>query len=659
MKKASLGDRLRYRFDNFMARGTIALVGALFAVTLLLVLAATAIILLLVRLRLQGSAESMGFAEALWQVTMRTIDTGTVAGDVGWAYRLVGFLITLGGIFIVSALIGVLASGLDTRLGELRRGRSRVIETGHTVILGWSPQVFSIISELALANRQARDAQDPAATGRSACVAILADRDKVEMEEEIHTKVPDLLGTRVVCRSGDPLDPDDLRIVSPDTARAIMVLSPGGPYPDLPVAKTMMALARDRDRREHRYHIVAAIHKATNLQIARLIGGDEAQVFAVDNLISRLIAQTCRQSGLSIVYGELFSFEGAVIHFHAVPDLTGITYGQALFRFPNATLIGLRYSDGRVAVNPPMDTVLRAGDKLIAIAASVADMRPSIAKHSGPGPGDGLVEPATGYSIDRDAIRLGISATPPLERILILGWNRRGPMILEQLGYYMPVDSRVLVVAPVDPQQMQAECAVNQPGQIQVTFERGNPADRLTLERLAAGGYQYVVILSPADASDIQIADASTMVPLLHLRDIARKAGTVFAIVSEVLDVRNRDLSEVTSADDVIISERLVALALTQIAENRDVLPVFGEFLNTGGPEIYLKPAGDYVVPGRPVNFYTVLEAARRKGQTAIGYRLLAEASQPDRAFGVRLNPDKAAQFTLAADDRIIVLAEE
>ena len=127
--------------------------------------------------------------------------------------------------------------------------------------------------------------------GHSACVAILADKDKVEMEEEIRTKVPDTMGTRVVCRSGSPLDLDDLQIVSPDTARAIIVVSPGGQYPDLPVAKTMMALAKDRDRRAHRYHIVTALHRPTNLEITRMIGGDEAQVFLVDGLISRLIAQ--------------------------------------------------------------------------------------------------------------------------------------------------------------------------------------------------------------------------------------------------------------------------------------------------------------------------------------------------------------------------------
>ena len=109
--------------------------------------------------------------------------------------------------------------------------------------------------------------------------------------------------------------------------------------------------------------------------MTRMIGGDEAQVFLVDGLISRLIAQTCRQSGLSVVYGELFSFEGAAIHFHEASSLVGITYGEALFRFRNATLIGLQYADGRVQVNPPMETAIQAGDKIIAIATAA---RPSI-----------------------------------------------------------------------------------------------------------------------------------------------------------------------------------------------------------------------------------------------------------------------------------------
>ena len=189
-----------------------------------------------------------------------------------------------------------------------------------------------------------------------------------------------------------------------------MVLSPGGQYPDLPVAKTLMALAKDRDRRDHRYHIVAALYRPTNLQLARLIGGDEAQIFLVDGLIARLIAQTCRQSGLSVVYAELFSFEGAAIHFREAGSLVGTPYGQALFRFPDATLIGLRYADGRVQINPPMATTIQPGDQVIAIVNGDAALHPPA---------------ATDCEVDPGAIRDDSlphrRSTPP-----DLGRNRRG-----------------------------------------------------------------------------------------------------------------------------------------------------------------------------------------------------------------------------------------
>ena len=63
MKKATFGARLRYRFDNFMSRGTVALVGALFAVTFLVILAAT-LILVVARLGPEGSTEPLSLAEA-------------------------------------------------------------------------------------------------------------------------------------------------------------------------------------------------------------------------------------------------------------------------------------------------------------------------------------------------------------------------------------------------------------------------------------------------------------------------------------------------------------------------------------------------------------------------------------------------------------------
>jgi len=75
------------------------------------------------------------------------------------------------------------------------------------------------------------------------------------------------------------------------------------------------------------------------------------------------------------------------------------------------------------------------------------------------------------------------------------------------------------------------------------------------------------------------------------------------------------------------------------------------------GSEIYLKPVSDYIKTEQPVNFYTLVEAARRRGETAIGYRLLREAGQPP-SYGVHTNPKKSEFVAFAEDDKVVVLAE-
>ncbi|MGH2521541.1 MAG: CASTOR/POLLUX-related putative ion channel, partial [Anaerolineales bacterium] len=77
------------------------------------------------------------------------------------------------------------------------------------------------------------------------------------------------------------------------------------------------------------------------------------------------------------------------------------------------------------------------------------------------------------------------------------------------------------------------------------------------------------------------------------------------------------------------------------------------------GSEIYLKLASNYVALGEPLSFYTVVEAARQRGEVAFGYRLHAHARNPDKAYGVAVNPNKSEPVTFSEWDRIIVLAEE
>jgi hypothetical protein len=126
-----------------------------------------------------------------------------------------------------------------------------------------------------------------------------------------------------------------------------------------------------------------------------------------------------------------------------------------------------------------------------------------------------------------------------------------------------------------------------------------------------------------------------------------------------MLDVRNQALAEVAKADDFIVSDKLISLMLTQLSENKYLKYVFDDFFDAEGSEIYLKPVSDYIQSGIEIDFYTVLESAAIKGDTAIGYRINEFAYKADKFYGVIVNPNKADKIIFKPEDRIIVLAED
>ena len=85
---------------------------------------------------------------------------------------------------------------------------------------------------------------------------------------------------------------------------------------------------------------------------------------------------------------------------------------------------------------------------------------------------------------------------------------------------------------------------------------------------------------------------------------------------------------------------------------------VLADLFDPEGSEIHLRPVSSYVEPGRPVNFYTVVESARQQDEIALGYHVQAHANDGTRNHGVVLNPNKHETVTFAAGDRIVILNE-
>ena len=616
-----------------MARGASALIGGLALITLVIISVAALIITIGGRLLAPEGVDTPNFFEAAWLSLMRTLDAGTMGGDAGWGFRLIMLLVTIGGIFIVSTLIGVLSSGLEAQIDRLRKGRSLVLENDHTVILGWTPQVFTIISELVVANENRKG---------GAAIVVMADQDKVQMEDAIRERIPDTKNTNVICRSGSPIDLTDIEIVSPHTARSIVVL-PEGSDPDTHVIKSVLALTNSPNRRAEPYHIVTQIRDPKNMDVVGMIGQrDIVQPVLTNELIARVVAQTSRQSGLSIVYTELMNFGGDEIYFKQEPALTGKTYGDALLAYNDSAVLGLRRADGTAQMNPPMDSTLQSGDAVIAVSADDDTIR--IAAH-----------PA---AVDASVIHSNGTRTKAApEKCLILGWNRSGATILRELDSYVAKGSLVTVVTDLLNLDKQIRGYAGKLINQKVEVKEGDTTDRALLESLKVQDYDHVIVLAYSQLEP-QEADAKTLVTLLHLRDMAEKDETPFSIVSEMLDLRNRELAEAAQVDDFIVSEHLVSLMMAQLSENRGLLPVFTDIFDPEGAEIYLKPIGDYVEAGKPVNFQTVVAAANQRGETAIGYRILGESHDAEKSYGIHTNPKKSAAVTFVPEDKVIVIAE-
>lgn len=629
MTSSSLAAQLRYRFDNVMARGVAAQIGLLAVVTAAIVIVGT------IAVYLTRTEHSGGFFPTLWTSLLHVVDNGNISNDGGSKfYIFVMLLVTVAGLTVLAALFGIITNGIDDQLQKLRRGRSRVIEQNHILILGWSPQIFQIVSELLIANENQR----------GACIVILSERDKPEMEEQLRERVERRGRTRIICRSGNPLDLTDLEIGNLQAARSIIILPPETGALDTFVVKSLLAIAHQPRPQTRPYHIVAPIRDPRNLEVARMAGGEEVVLVLGQQLISRITVQTCRQSGLSVVYTELLDFDGDEIYLQDEPGLIGQTFGAALLAYEDSAIIGLARRDGTICINPPMDSMIEGGDRVIAVSKDDDTVTLS-----------GRTDP----EIDITAICHVPEPPAKPEQTLIFNWNSRLIDILTELDSYVAPGSRATVVIR-EPTRLNGNLPnPNRFSTLGVEVVAGDPTDRATLDSLKIGEYDHVIVLGEADTIDAQEADARTLTTLLHLRGIQERTGAHFSVVSEMVDLRNRELASATRADDFIVSDQLVSLMLSQLSETRELQPVFDQLFNPQGSEIYLKPMERYVRMDQPMTFYTVVEAAKQRNQIAIGYRIVRHSEDADKQYGVVVNPVKSERMTFSTGDSVIVLAED
>tara|TARA_B100000795_G_scaffold240718_1_gene203050 strand:+ start:2891 stop:4795 length:1905 start_codon:yes stop_codon:yes gene_type:complete len=630
MIPSSLLERIRYLFDNTLSKGPM---GLLFWLALFV---SIVIITVSIFVWTMGVSSKSSILEQAYLYMISSFGAADADTDGTWLFRFASLFVMFSGIFVMGTLISILTTTIDGKINQLRRGRSRIIESDHTIILGWSEEILVLIKELVIANDN----------HPNSCITILADADKIEMEDKIHAVLDAKCKTRIVCRSGNPALILDLDLVSINTAKSIVILESADDTSGLSIMKTILAIVNNPNRRIEPYHIVTAVDNPKIIDSIKLISEDEVEIIYKGEFISKIEAQTLLQAGLSSVITDLLDFEGDEIYFQKQPELTGKSYKEIALSYDTSAVIGFITNKGDVLLNPTPDTKLGTNDQIIAISNDDDTIIMSDKKNS---------------TIIEDVISHEALKAPKPINILMLGWNHNSLALIQHLSDSTPKGSKIVVAANCADSKLQVEKFT---ALTNLTLEHIeiDPTERSQLEGLTYDNVDHVAILpcynvignnKPLTLSQL---DANTLVTLLNIQHIRQKNDYPLTITSEILDLKNRILVNSADNDDFVVSDHLISLALAQVSENKALGPVFDTLFNPYNSEIYLKPITNYVKIGQPINFLTVVAAGLQQNETVIGYRLNSENT--DIENNTVLNPDKNSVLDFSAKDKIIVLAE-
>lgn len=576
------------------------------------------------------------YGDALWwsAVTMATVGYGDISPK-SEAGRIVAILTMIVGIGMFSLITAKLAELLFVL--RTRGTRRSVLERDHSLILGWSPKVFTIVAQLVLANV---NRTDPA-------IVVLSPHDHNDMYDEIRAQVPELAhsNTRLICRTGSPNDPADLVMGRPDVARSILVIDET--TDDASVVRTLLALLHEEDIDVSGTNIVAEIdHPGTAEAVSTAMRG-HAHIVNPTSFIARTTAQACRTAGVARAYEELLDFEGSELYCFRPPLTEARPYRELLEAFPGCCLVGVVPEGGSARLNPPMGTLVAPGDSVVVLAED-----------------DGAIRFDPDAAPAAPPVRPGRPVVADPEHVVVFGWNPLAPRILRELDHFVAPGSHVtLAVDPayVDRRALDDELDSLRDGltNARITVRDDRDAGYAELvEIIAVGQVDHALVLCYHAGQSAAAADARALVTTLQVQRAMTEQHVETTVVTELLDQRDVSLAPRRSAGDFIVSDRLISLLLTQIAENPVLVDVFDQLLSQEGSEIHCTPADRYCEPGTPVTFASLVASAGDIGESAIGYRRRDPDADGRDDFGVVLNPPKDRVVVLAPHDQLIVVAE-
>ena len=619
-------NRFTYWFDNQMSKGTIALI------RILTVASFGAVFIMGIIIAIAGGSKGPGFGEGLWLSLIHVLDPGTVCGDdLSNVPFILGMLfVTFLGIFIFSTLTGIICNAIDEKVQELRKGKSIVVEEGHVIILGTAGGLFTMVSELIECNANHK---------REALVIMDDKEDKDVMDDMINDRFPDKKTTRIICRCGNIADVNDLKVCSFDTCKSVIINADN----DARTLKSILAVTKLlKEYHNDRAFITAVIRDEENKEAAEVAGEGYAEILSFNDIMSRIIAHTGRNAGLSVVYTEIFDADGSEFYIEEHPEAAGRTLSELNRLFPVSTVIGFVKADGAILLNPEPDLKAEKDDRLILLAEDDGESHMDASPHG----------------INEDHILKEYYKEPAEKKdMLILGYSSKIKYILEEEDNYVASGSKITVALPESQALCREEIDNIKLKNISVEVVECDIYSRSGLESLLKEENTILVLADNEEGMDDETAekkDAKILLILLQLKYFSETRGYRMTVTSEMLKTENQELAEIAEVNDFVVSSNITSLVVTQICQERKLKAIFEELLRAEGSDIYVRPAGCYIRTGEKTDIYTACEAAARQREVLIGYR---KTDKETGEIEIVTNPPKSSEVLFEEQDAFVVIA--
>ncbi|MBR2672867.1 MAG: hypothetical protein IKE27_11770 [Oscillospiraceae bacterium] len=607
MRDFTFKEKFQYWLDKRMAKGMGSMIRILLLATLAVVIFISALIFCF------RANEDGTIAGTVWDVLATTINAWMPYSEDGtFGYVILSSIAALIGVLFTSTLIGIITSGIEDRMTELKKGSTTVLEKGHTVVLGFVPGEYALIREI-VAGMKPRES-----------LIIAEDMDREEMEEYIFDNVEIPKSITLITRNIDITDQTDLAVCNLPWAKVIVVAPMDN---DKTVKASLAAQAVVSEYPECDVKIVATVSSSRYMIQRYNMDSKHLIMYSTGDVIARLIAHTVTQPGLSMVFSEIFSYEGDEFYEAGYMNAIGRTFEDIVVSTDMASVIGI-VRGKRVMINPKPKTVIKDDDHLLYFAENK----------------DGIFVGESQY-VETEPISL----TEDIETtyITILGYSVILSTILEELP------ERPTVVNVVTPRAKEVEEVLiprfKKRGELTIVTKDCDGSNIEEVEEAVIDS-DFVIVLSDRSKNDDD-ADLEAMLLLLKLQDIRDRLQLTFNVTAEMRKEKNRKLMFVKDTTDYIIAPNMASMILAQIAANNNLRYVFRELMSNRGNEIFMKPAELFCTPGKEISV-----RALRKNALGLGYLIMGIMRRENGVQEMDLNPNPRSNVTLGRKDSLIVI---